>query len=99
MKGSFPEILEDAESGETARKLYDDAQTMLDRIVDEGWLTARGVVGLFPANAVGDDVEVYLDEQRGEPHAVLHHLRQQGAHRPGVPNRCLADYVAPRRPG
>jgi 5-methyltetrahydrofolate--homocysteine methyltransferase len=99
MKGSFPEILEDAESGETARKLYDDAQTMLDRIVEEGWLTARGVVGLFPANAVGDDVEVYLDEQRGEPHAVLHHLRQQGAHRPGVPNRCLADYVAPKETG
>jgi 5-methyltetrahydrofolate--homocysteine methyltransferase len=99
MKGSFPEILDDAESGETARKLYDDAQAMLDRIVDEGWLTARGVVGLFPANAVGDDVEVYLDEQRGEPHAVLHHLRQQGAHRPGVPNRCLADYVAPKESG
>jgi 5-methyltetrahydrofolate--homocysteine methyltransferase len=99
MKGSFPEILDDAESGETARKLYDDAQTMLDRVVDEGWLTARGVVGLFPANAVGDDVEVYLDEQRGEPHAVLHHLRQQGEHRPGVPNRCLADYVAPKETG
>ena len=83
MKGSFPDILDDAESGETARKLYDDAQTMLDRIVDEGWLTANGVVGLFPANAVGDDIEVYLDEERGEPHAVLHHLRQQGAHRAG----------------
>ncbi len=99
MKGSFPDILDDPESGETARKLYEDAQTMLDRIVDERWLTAKGVVGLFPANAVGDDVEVYLDERRGEPHAVLHHLRQQGAHRPGVPNRCLADYVAPKETG
>ncbi len=99
MKGSYPEILDDAESGETARKLFEDAQVMLDRIVDEGWLTARGVVGLFPANAVGDDVEIYLSEQRGEPHAVLHHLRQQGAHRPGVPNRCLADYVAPKETG
>jgi 5-methyltetrahydrofolate--homocysteine methyltransferase len=99
MKGSFPDILDDPESGETARKLYEDAQTMLDRIVEERWLTAKGVVGLFPANAVGDDVEVYLDEQRGEPHAVLHHLRQQGAHRPGVPNRCLADYVAPKESG
>jgi 5-methyltetrahydrofolate--homocysteine methyltransferase len=67
MKGSFPEILDDAASGETASKLYADAQAMLDRIVDEGWLTAKGVVGLFPANAVGDDVEVYLDEARGEP--------------------------------
>ena len=99
MKGSFPDILEDPESGETARKLYEDAQTMLDRIIEERWLTAKGVVGLFPANAVGDDVEVYLDEQRGEPHAVLRHLRQQGAHRPGVPNRCLADYVAPKDTG
>src|SRR5207344_1088968 len=92
-------ILEDPESGETARKLYEDAQRMLDQIVDEGWLTATGVVGLFSANAVGDDIEVYLDEQRGEPHAVLYHLRQQGAHRPGVPHRCLADFVAPKETG
>jgi len=99
MKGSFPEILEDATSGETARKLYDDAQKMLDRLVDERWLTANGVVGLFPANAVGDDIEVYLDESRAEPQAVLHQLRQQGAHRPGVPNRSLADYVAPKETG
>jgi 5-methyltetrahydrofolate--homocysteine methyltransferase len=99
MKGSFPEILDDAESGETARKLYDDAQSMLDKIVDEGWLTAKGVVGLFPANSVGDDIEVYLGEERGDPHAVLRHLRQQGAHRPGVPNRCLADFVAPKETG
>jgi 5-methyltetrahydrofolate--homocysteine methyltransferase len=99
MKGSFPDILDDAESGETARRLYDDAQEMLDRIVDQGWLTAHGVVGLFPANAVGDDIEVYLGEDRREPRAVLHHLRQQGAHRPGVPNRSLADYVAPKETG
>ncbi|WP_414691029.1 methionine synthase [Nocardioides sp.] len=99
MKGSFPEILEDADSGETARKLYDDAQKMMERLIDEKWLTANGVVGLFPANSVGDDIEVYLDEQRGEAHAVLHQLRQQGAHRPGVPNRCLADFVAPKETG
>ncbi|MBO0844518.1 MAG: methionine synthase [Nocardioides sp.] len=99
MKGSFPGILDDAESGETARKLYDDAQRMLDRVVEERWLTAHGLVGLFPANSVGDDIEVYLDEHRGEPHAVLHQLRQQGAHRPGVPNRSLADYVAPKDTG
>jgi 5-methyltetrahydrofolate--homocysteine methyltransferase len=99
MKGSFPDILDDPDSGETARKLYDDAQRMLDRLVAEGWLTANGVVGLFPANSVGDDIEVYLDESRGEPTAVLHQLRQQGAHRPGVPNRSLADYVAPKETG
>jgi 5-methyltetrahydrofolate--homocysteine methyltransferase len=99
MKGSFPDILEDAESGETARKLYDDAQQMLDRLIEGRWLTAHGVVGLFPANSVGDDIEVYLDEQRGEAHAVLHQLRQQGEHRPGVPNRSLADYIAPKETG
>ena len=99
MKGSYPEILDDADSGETARKLYDDAQAMLDRLTEERWLTAHGVVGMFPANAVGDDIEVYLDEARGEPHAVLHQLRQQGAHRPGVPNRSLSDYVAPKDTG
>ena len=98
MKGSFPEILDDADSGETARRLYDDAQQLLDRLVDERWLTAHGVVGLFPASAVGDDIEVYLDERRDEPHAVLP-AAQQGAHRAGVPNRCLADYVAPKETG
>ena len=99
MKGSFPDILEDAESGETARRLYDDGQRMLDQLIERQWLRANGVVGLFPANAVGDDIEVYLDESRTEPHAVLHQLRQQGAHRPGVPNRSLADYVAPKETG
>jgi 5-methyltetrahydrofolate--homocysteine methyltransferase len=99
MKGSFPEILDDAESGETARRLYDDAQRMLDRVVEESWVTANGVVGLFPASSVGDDIEVYLDEARAEPEAVLYQLRQQGEHRAGVPNRCLADYVAPKETG
>jgi 5-methyltetrahydrofolate--homocysteine methyltransferase len=72
---------------------------MLDRVVDERWLTANGVVGLFPANAVGDDIEVYLDETRESPRVVLHQLRQQGEHRDGVPNRSLADFVAPRSTG
>ena len=99
MKGSLPDILNNPATGETARKLYDDAQAMLDRVIDEHWLTANGVMGLFPANAVGDDIEVYLDETRGEPHAVLHQLRQQGQHREGVPNRSLADFVAPKSTG
>jgi len=99
MKGSFPDIINNPSTGPTARKLYDDAQAMLDRIVDERWLTANGVVGLFPANAVGDDVEVYLDEARETPYVVLHQLRQQGQHREGVPNRSLADFVAPRETG
>jgi 5-methyltetrahydrofolate--homocysteine methyltransferase len=99
MKGSFPEILNQPATGQAARKLYDDAQAMLDRLTAEKWLTANGVVGLWPANSVGDDIEVYLGESRDEPHAVLHQLRQQGQHRAGVPNRCLADYVAPTTTG
>src|SRR6188472_59755 len=99
MKGAFPDILNNPSSGPAARKLYDDAQEMLDRIVDERWLTANGVVGLFPANSVGDDIEVYLDEDRAEPVTVLHQLRQQGQHREGVPNRSLADFVAPKGTG
>jgi 5-methyltetrahydrofolate--homocysteine methyltransferase len=99
MKGAFPDILNNPSSGPAARKLYDDAQEMLDRIVDERWLTANGVVGLFPANSVGDDIEVYLDESRTEPVTVLHQLRQQGQHREGVPNRSLADFVAPKASG
>jgi 5-methyltetrahydrofolate--homocysteine methyltransferase len=99
MKGAFPDILNNPSSGPAARKLYDDAQEMLDKIVDERWLTANGVVGLFPANSVGDDIEVYLDESRAEPVTVLHQLRQQGQHREGVPNRSLADFVAPKATG
>nr|WP_322786057.1 methionine synthase [Intrasporangium oryzae] len=99
MKGSFPDLLNNPASGPAARKLYDDAQAMLDRIIEEKWLRANGVLGLFPANSVGDSIELYLDEARSEPHERLHHLRQQGAHRDGVPNRSLADFVAPKETG
>jgi 5-methyltetrahydrofolate--homocysteine methyltransferase len=99
MKGRFPDILNNPATGETARRLYDDAQVMLDRIVDEHWLTANGVFGFFPANAVGDDIEVYTDDERGSVLTTLHHLRQQGEHREGVPNRSLGDFVAPRETG
>jgi 5-methyltetrahydrofolate--homocysteine methyltransferase len=99
MKGSFPDILNSPTTGPEARKLYDDAQAMLDRVAEERWLTANGVIGLWPANSVGDDLELYLTEDRDTPHAVVHQLRQQGAHRDGVPNRCLSDYVAPKSTG
>jgi 5-methyltetrahydrofolate--homocysteine methyltransferase len=99
MKGKFPDILNNPTTGETARKLYDDAQVMLDRIISERWLTARGVYGFFPASGVGDDVELYTDETRTEVLTTLHHLRQQGEHRAGVPNRALSDFVAPRDTG
>ncbi|MEO7131221.1 MAG: vitamin B12 dependent-methionine synthase activation domain-containing protein, partial [Dermatophilaceae bacterium] len=99
MKGSFPDILNNPASGPTARKLYEDAQAMIDQAIEHGWLRAAGVIGLFPANAIGEDIEVYLDESRSEPHVVLHHLRQQGQHRAGIPNRSLSDYVAPKETG
>ena len=99
LKGSFPDILNNPATGEVARKLYDEAQVMLDQIIEEKWLTAKGVIGLFPANSVGDDIEIYTDESRSEVAHTLHMLRQQGKHRPGIPNRSLADFVAPRESG
>ncbi|WP_425270245.1 methionine synthase [Flexivirga meconopsidis] len=99
MKGRYPDILNNPASGEAARKLWDDAQAMLDKVIDEHWLSANGVVGFFPAASVGDDIEVYTDETRSKVRTVLHHLRQQGQHREGVPNRSLADFVAPKDSG
>ncbi len=99
MKGKFPDILNNPASGDAARKLYDDAQAMLDRMVAERWVTARAVYGFFPANADGDDLVVWADDERREQRTVLHQLRQQGEHRAGVPNRSLADYVAPTSTG
>ncbi|MGV1088743.1 MAG: methionine synthase [Mycobacterium sp.] len=99
LKGRFPDILNNPASGETARKLYDDAQEMLDTLIKEKWLRANGVIGFFPANAVGDDIEVYTDDTRTEVLTTLHNLRQQGEHRDGVPNRSLGDYIAPKNTG
>ena len=99
LKGRFPDILNNPASGETARKLYDDAQEMLDTLIKEKWLTANGVIGFFPANAVGDDIEVYTDDTRTEVLTTLHNLRQQGEHRDGIPNRSLGDYIAPKETG
>ncbi|MCV7299077.1 methionine synthase [Mycobacterium barrassiae] len=99
MKGRFPDILNNPASGEAARKLYDDAQEMLDTLIKEKWLTANGVIGFFAANAVGDDIEVYTDETRTEVLTTLHNLRQQGEHRDGIPNRSLGDFVAPKDTG
>ncbi|MBW0011865.1 methionine synthase, partial [Mycobacterium sp.] len=99
MKGRFPDILNNPASGEAARKLYDDAQEMLDTLIKEKWLIANGVIGFFPANAVGDDIEVYTDDTRTEVLTTLHNLRQQGEHRDGIPNRSLGDYIAPKDSG
>jgi 5-methyltetrahydrofolate--homocysteine methyltransferase len=100
MKGSYPKILQDPEKGAEAQKLFDEAGEMLDRIIAEGWLRARAVVGLFPANALPDDsIEVYADGSREEVLKTFHFLRQQRAKPPGRPNRSLADFVAPKETG
>jgi 5-methyltetrahydrofolate--homocysteine methyltransferase len=100
MRGRFPDILHNPTTGEAARRLYEDAQVMLDQVVEERWLTANGVLGLFPANQVGgDDIEVYTDESRRAVLTTLHQLRQQTEGREGSPRKSLADFVAPKATG
>jgi 5-methyltetrahydrofolate--homocysteine methyltransferase len=97
--GKFPDILTDPKVGEAASNLYADARRMLKALIAERWLTARAVVGLFPANAVGDDVEIYASEARDGLLTTLNFLRQQKPKPDGQPHECLADYVAPRASG
>ncbi len=100
LRGSYPKIFHDEERGEEARKVFDDAQTMLARIFKERWLQARAVFGVFPANQVDeDDVELYTDETRSNVLARFHFLRQQQQKPEGKPNRCLADFIAPKQSG
>ncbi len=99
LKGRYPQILEDAAKGEEASMLYNDAQSMLQRIVEEKWLQAKAVVGLFPANTVGDDIEIYTDESRSERLTTLHTLRKQVKQQEGKANASLADFVAPKSCG
>ncbi len=99
LTGRYPAILDDNKVGSEARKLFADAKAMLDRIVREKWFTANAVVGFWPANAVGDDIEVYADPAGRERVAVLHQLRQQKVKPAGQPNLCLADFVAPKETG
>ncbi|MCC5796962.1 MAG: methionine synthase [Methylophaga sp.] len=100
LAGRFPRILDDEIVGEHATHLFHDAQKMLKQIVDEKWLKARAVIGLFPANSVGDDdIEIYTDDSRSEVLMTLHSLRQQGERPPGRPNAALADFIAPKDSG
>ncbi|HEX7021526.1 MAG TPA: vitamin B12 dependent-methionine synthase activation domain-containing protein, partial [Trueperaceae bacterium] len=99
LSGRYPAILDDEVVGEAARQLFADAQTMLARLIDEKLLRASGVIGFYPAAAVGDDIELYADEDRKEVRAVLHTLRQQTEKRAGQANLALADYVAPKEAG
>jgi 5-methyltetrahydrofolate--homocysteine methyltransferase len=99
MKGSYPKIFHDEAKGEEARKLFNDAQVMLEQIISDNWLQARAVIGIFPANSVDDDIEVYADDDRAQVLTTFHHLRQQQEKAAGKPNRCLSDFVAPKASG
>lgn len=97
LRGKFPAILEDEIVGEECKKLYNDARSMLRQIIDEGWLKARGVIGLFPANSVNeDDIAVFASDEREEVQMVLNNLRQQRQKAPGQFNNCLTDFIAPK---
>jgi 5-methyltetrahydrofolate--homocysteine methyltransferase len=101
LQGKYPRIFEDNVVGPEAKKLFDDAQAMLKRLVAEKWLTANGVIGLWPANAIGDDIELFADEARKTRLAMLHTLRQQMAreNRTDRANTALADFIAPKESG
>ncbi|MBD8161888.1 methionine synthase [Erwinia persicina] len=98
LAGKYPRILEDEVVGEEAKRLFADANEMLDQLSRDGALNPRGVVGIFPANRVGDDIEIYTDESRTQVLKVSHHLRQQ-TEKTGFANYCLADFIAPKSSG
>ena len=98
LAGKYPRILEDEVVGEEARRLFKDANDLLDKLSVEKLLNPRGVVGLFPANRKGDDIEIYSDERRQDVLVVSHHLRQQ-TEKTDFANYCLADFVAPKSSG
>ncbi len=100
LKKRYPQVLDDENYGEEARKLYSDARAMLKRIIDEKLLVARGVIGLFPAAQINDDdIQLYSDDSRSQPLITLHHLRQQTLQPEGRFNHCLSDFVAPADSG
>ena len=100
LAGVYPAIFADNVVGDEARRLFEDAQTILSRIVDEQIVQARAVIGLFPANSTDDDsIEIYTDESRTKVQATIHCLRQQMQKPPGRPNMCLSDFIAPRSTG
>ncbi|MDR3470837.1 MAG: methionine synthase [Devosia sp.] len=95
MRGRYPAILDDPKQGETARSLFADAQAMLKKVIDENWFRPRAVIGFWPANAVGDDVQLFTDDHRDQKLATFFMLRQQLSKREGKASMALADFVAP----
>jgi len=99
LKGIYPRILEDERQGEQARQVFAEGQVLLDKIIAENLISARGVYGFFPANAVGDDVALYTDETRETELQRFHYLRQQTNREGTEPCRSLADFIAPKETG
>jgi len=99
LAGKFPDILKDNVVGEEAQKLYEDAQKLLAQIIKEKWLKAKAVIGIWPANAIGDDIEVYANGTEEAASCILHTLRQQFKKTPGQPNLALSDFIAPKDTG
>ena len=99
LRGKYPAIFEDPVVGEQAKQLYDDARELLDDLVKANALKARGVYGFWPANSIGDDIEVYADEARSRVLTTLRMLRQQSEKTSGEANKSLADFVAPKEKG
>ena len=97
--GRYPNILNDEVVGEEATKLFADTQKMLQTMITEKWVSANAVVGIFPANSIGDDIEIYTDETRSEVALIQHSLRQQTKKAEGQPNIALSDFVAPKESG
>jgi 5-methyltetrahydrofolate--homocysteine methyltransferase len=99
LRGRYPKILDDPEVGPKAKELFDDAQALLQKIIQQKLLTAKAVYGFFPANSVDDDIELYTDETRTTVRAIFHTLRQQGPKPEGLYNQALADFIAPKASG
>ncbi len=99
INGKYPAIFNDPVKGEEAKKLYDDAQIMLKQIIDNNMLKANAVFGLYPANAIGDDIELYENEKKENPFKVFCHLRNQQVREEGDHNSCLSDFIAPKDSG
>ncbi|MBZ0201697.1 MAG: methionine synthase [Ignavibacteria bacterium] len=99
LKGKYPKIFEDPNYGSEAKKIYDDANKLLDDIIKSKWLTAKAVIGLYPANSIGDDVELYTNESRNEVLTTFHMLRQQVQKTNSEPYYSLADLIAPKDSG
>lgn len=99
LKGKWPDIMDDSEQGKEAKKLFNDANMLLDEIISKKLLKAKGAVGIYPANSVGDDIEVYEDDTRTKTIAIFRNLRNQVKKDTGTPNLCLSDFIAPKESG